>query len=251
MNTENQQTKEPQNKKTNKEIFWQLFTILIIGILFVIIATSVVKFISPKNVERDAVEKVVKEIIKERVLITKPICENNYEGYSQLIDNKQFVRLAKNHGAYAENKQLLNVLDKIVNISGKDEVACGYLYFKASKGKNPIDPIYDSVYIKPSDFGGHILREKSIQLENKEEFTDVLMSLDSIAYLPSSPYDSNAQNFRIANWTHLLNVNSHLKFSMGLSIQDGSAVIEEIIIAYKCWNPETGEETKGCQLSLQ
>jgi len=237
------------NKQNFIKILGQLLIVAVIGIIFVAVATSIIKFISPNKIEKEDVENIVNDAIDDKIVQSKPSCDNNFESYSNLVEKKKSFQLIKNYNTYAYNKTFINSTTREIKISGKDEIACGYLYIRASKNGKSLDPSYDSIYINPQGFGGHILRGRGIYYRDAESYTEVLISLDSVAYLPNTPYDPDAQNFRIANWNHLLNVNSHLDFLLGLSVENNKALIEEISIAYKCWDPKTGKETNGCQLS--
>lgn len=33
-------------------------------------------------------------------------------------------------------------------------------------------------------------------------------------------------------------------------MEDKTGFIDEVIIAYKCWNPKTGEENNDCELKI-
>lgn len=239
------------NKEENsKDIFWQLAIVVVVGIVFIITATFLVKLITPKEIEEDEVKDIVKDIIKEKeILISQPKCEQNVNSYEDLLEKRQFVKIADEKVSYAENGKFVGSIQSVVTRTGNGEVGCGYLYIKVSKNSKPINKEWDSIYINPHDFGGHLLREKSILHKNEEKYTEVLFSLDSISYL-SGLYNHNAQNYKIADWVKLLNVNNYVQFNIGLSVEDYSGYINEIIIAYKCWNPETGEESQNCQLSL-
>lgn len=240
------------NKKQSfKDIFWQLMLVVVIGTIFVVLASLIVKVITPKEIEKDKVEDIVEDIIKEKkIIISRPKCEKSFNNYQKLLNKKQFIKIVENKKSYAENRQFVSNIQPLISRTGAGSVSCGYLYVKVSKNNKPLHKEWDSIYINPHDFGGHLLREKSILHENRENYTEILFSLDSISY-SGFPYNSNAQNFRIADWVKLLNVNNHVKFNIGLSVENQDGLINEIIIAYKCWNPETGEETQTCQLGLE
>jgi hypothetical protein len=68
--------------------------------------------------------------------------------------------------------------------------------------------------------------------------------------LPSLPYDPNAQNYQIANWVDLLNAANSINFQISLSATNQNAVINQVIIAYQCWDATTGASSTDCQLAL-
>ncbi len=223
----------------------------IVGAFFVYGAVAISNALD-KNMDKEQIERVVEKIIEEKeIVIYKPECKQSFDGYQELLNKGQYLKIVVNKYSYAQNGIFVGGIDSMVGRTGPDEIGCGYLYIRVSKNNKPINNEWDSVYIDPHDFGGHILRDKSILHENRENYTEALLSLNSVSYLPGLPYDPDAQNFRIADWVELLNVNNHFKFHIGLSVENKSALINEIIVAYKCWNPETGEETQNCQLSLE
>ncbi len=194
------------------------------------------------------------DVIKEtkEVFLKTPTCAGDFSEYNRLKDSGQTVQIISNAPMYATNGELRNLHSVTVKRSGDDQVACGYLYVRARKNGNPLEEQYESVYINPHGFGGHILPTKGAipipsPMTSKTEF---LLPLNSVAYLPSLPFDPNAQNFRIANWTNLLNVSNSTTFLIGISASDPRAVMEEVRVVYKCWDSTTGKETAGCQLGI-
>lgn len=213
----------------------QFTIILVIGSAIVLGTTLLVNFIREPEVK----------------IIKAPECGDNFNDYKRLVDKGQFLTLAKNRNTYAFKGQFINNFNVNVNRSGDGQIACGYLYAEARINGKELDAQYDSIYINPADFGGHILRSKSFQVESNEvNKTEILLPLNSISYLPAIPYNPNAQNYKIANWVNLLNTGDKVNFKIGLSALDSRGYIDEITIAYKCWDSNTGKETQNCQLSL-
>lgn len=243
-------TTEETQTKSIKEIFTQVVGFLII-VFLIVFGTSYASRIGDKQDLEKIAEEKVKEVIKEKkVLVLPPKCDNNFDEYTALKKRGQSIQLANNHFDHGEKGKFVNPLKETVRISGDDDFACGYIYFRVSKSNKPLDNKFDSIYINPQGFGGHILRNKGILLNNTDTHTEALLPLNAVSFLPNSPYNPEAQNFRIANWVNLLNVNSHLTFDIALSTIDKGGRIEEITIGYKCWNVQTGEESNNCQLSL-
>ncbi len=223
----------------------QFTIILIIGSAIVLGTTSIV------NLIREPEVKVSEKIVEVDKIIRQPDCGESFNDYQSLVNKGQFLTLAKERNTYASNGSFVNGFNVNLNRSGDDKIACGFLYVKARINGKMIDENYDSIYINPNEFGGQILRTKSLAINNKEEKkTQVLLPLNSISYLPTIPYNPSAQNYKIANWVNLLNTGDRINFKIGLSASDSRGYIDEITIAYKCWDSITGQETQNCQLSL-
>jgi len=172
--------------------------------------------------------------------------------YKDLVNGGQSVVLVKNVSTYASLGELVNLQEIKLKRSGEGEVACGYLYARANKDGKPLEDKFESIYVSPQEFGGHLLNRKGMPiLDPITRATEVLLPLNAIPYLPRVPFDADAQDFRIADWVKLLNVTNEVVFRIGLSVGDSRGAIEEVRIAYKCWNPEIGRETQDCQLSVE
>lgn len=231
------------DKASLKDLIAGIVLFAVIGALFILVVTYGVRVLLIKPNEQEVVE----------VLVKQPQCERTVEEYRTLVSNGQSITLLSNAISYAgQGERFVKSYDINLIRSGEGEVACGYLYAKVSKANQSIDEKFDSIYVNPQGLGGHLLRSRSIQIDDPaDNFTEVLFPLASIPYLPNIPYRPEAQNFEIANWSKLLNVSQKTAFEVGLSTLSPSGVINELTIAYKCWNPETGEETMGCQLSVE
>jgi hypothetical protein len=204
-----------------------------------------------EKVAEDVIPKVTEIIREKKVILSRPDCERNIEGFEYLQSIGQVLPVALNESSYGLNGKFARDIEPIVLISGNDEIACGYLYIRASKGGQPLERDYESIYVSPQGFGGHLLWTRSIFSHDSEQFTEAWFPLDTISYLPGLPFNPSAKMFRIADWAQLLNVNSHVVFDIGLSTTDEGGLIEDVSIAYRCWNPVTGEESHDCQLSIE
>ena len=225
--------------------FLQFISILIAGAIVVVGTTIAVNYFKkPLIIERP---------IDKPVLVQAPSCSINYADFLALTNKGQVVNLVQNLNTYAADGYFVN--DKQVQVSrtGQGQIACGYLYVRARVNGRALDDRYESVYIKPQGFGGHLLLSKSIKIDNPIiNTTEILLPLNSITYLPGLPYNPKAQNYNISDWAKLLNVSNKINFDIiGLSVEDSRAIIEDVKIVYKCWNPENGngDETQDCQLS--
>lgn len=223
----------------------QFAGILIVG-AGVILGTT---FVVNKNKVPDI--QIKEKIVEKEILIKTPECVGGYDEFKKLINKGQFVRLVKDRNCYALNGLFVRDLSVDVNRSGAGILACGYLYVKARVDGRQLDKKSESIYINPQNFGGHILRSKTLEVKNQEQNkTEVLLPLNAIAYLPRVPYDPNSQDYKMADWVSLLNVDGKTNFKIALSALDKRGYIDEVTIAYKCWNKETGEETDDCQLGV-
>lgn len=177
-------------------------------------------------------------------------CEGTFEEYTKLLEKGQSIVLTKNQWSHVLTGSGF-VGDKKVIARRGGEVACGYLFVRAHKGNSPLSEKWDSIYINPQGLGGHLLRTRSIKLNSESSTsTQVLFSLSSVPYLPNVPYNPEAQNFETTNWVKLINSASKIEFWVALSTLNQGAVIDEATIVYRCWNPDTLEETTDCQLSI-
>jgi hypothetical protein len=220
--------------------------ILAVGALIIMATSYVVNMLKVPDV------KITEKVTTIEKVVKTPDCDNSFGEYKTLIDKGQYLVLAKDKSAYSANGHFVN--DFIVNVNrmGDGKIACGYLYIKTRKDGHSLDPNYDSIYINPNDFGGHILRSKSLEIPQKEQNkTEVLLPTNSISYIPNVPYNPNAQDYKVSNWSNLFNVSDQINFKIGLSTIDPQGYIDQIIIAYKCWDPNTGLESHDCQLSLK
>lgn len=220
----------------------QFAGILLVGTIIVIATTFVVNFIKEPT--------IVERLVEKPVILRPPECPRSFEAYKTLVDGNQAVQIIKDFTSFAVGGQFIPGTIKSVVVKRSGNIACGYLYVKASKGGNPLDEKFDSIYISPQGLGGHLLRPRSMSIPNKSpNATEILLPLDAVPYLSSVPYNPEAQNFKIADWAKLLNVSDAITFRIALSTQNPEGFIEEVNIAYKCWNPETAKETQDCQLS--
>lgn len=237
-----------------KSLF-QTILVLVIGAGVIwFTAWTINKYKKPEVIEKEKITE-----IKTEVKLSIPECPRSFEAYQDLIKGGQSFKLLTNANSYASGGKFINPLNITVNRTG--EIACGYLYVRAKKDSGALDEKTESIYINPGGFdksigiggfGGHLLRSRTAPISEVNKITnttEVLFELNAIPYLPNVPYDPNSQNYKIADWSKLLDVLNQTNFKIALSVENPSATIEEIVIAYKCWNPETGRETQDCQLS--
>lgn len=217
----------------------QTIVIFIVGALIIVSVSWLVNiFRTPEVIEK---EKIIEKIL------SGPECPRSFEAYKTLVGGGQSFQLLKDAPSYAFQGKFIK--DYTITVNRTGEIACGYLYVRAKNDGRPLNEKYDSIYVNPHELGGHLIRPRSVPIPNPiPNTTEILLPLNAIPYLPTVPYDPNAQNYRIADWVKLLNVTNQIWFKIALSVQDPTGIIEEIRIAYKCWDPATGKETQNCQL---
>lgn len=132
----------------------------------------------------------------------------------------------------------------------KSQIACGYLFYRVSTGNKPIDQEHEGLYMIPTNsrqFGGHILPDEksAISINEVNNKTEFLIPLNSI------PYDGTSRtNIKQADWASLLNVTDQINFDIALNTISTFGYVDSVEISYKCWNPQTGQETNDCNLEV-
>ena len=177
-------------------------------------------------------------------------CSPDYLSYSSLVTEKpnQIVKpIDKKTSMHAANGKFVNSTIIITKGDTTDsKVACGYLYVKVGTNDGALKS-WEHVYIDPNEFGGHINSEGQIGPGDGRNASEYLFSLDQIKYWKDL-IAIGQKRISNADWAALLNVSKQVSFDVGLSTEDTTGFVEEISIAYKCWNPKTGEENTGCKL---
>ncbi len=193
-------------------------------------------------------EEIAKEVVKE-VILKRPSCPNTSESFTQLKDLGQIVVLAKNLNSYGKDGVFVNEKFTVVkSIGSGSQIACGYLYVKAHAGKRPLQEKWEHPYIKSGEFGGHLVIDQAILNKEESGATEFLFNLSNINYKEGATV---GQEIRKADWAALLNVSDRTQFEIALNTSDETGVIDEVLIAYQCWNPETGQTTHDCQLTVE
>ena len=180
-------------------------------------------------------------------------CSPNFLSYQKLIEdtsrvvkliNERKIMFAKNGGFI--NSQI--VITK--NETQESRVACGYLFVRAGTVTNGSLQSWENVYINPDNFGGHINSEDHFGLGDSSHYSEYLFSLSKIKYWKNRAERAKG-NLSSADWAALLNVSDRVTFIIALNTQDTTGFIDTLSIAYKCWNPETGEENSKCSLKVE
>ncbi len=193
-------------------------------------------------------EEIVREIIKE-VSLKRPTCPDTSDAYLNLKNSTTSLSLItasfKSYGA--PDGSFVGKKEVVVKVGGANsQIACGYLYIKANVGNRPLRED-ENIYIKSGQFGGHIVENTAIINQKVENKSELLFNLNNIFYRENR----NASEIIKADYAALFNVSNIIKFEIALNTTNPLGKIDEVNIAYKCWNPETGQETQDCQLSIE
>ncbi len=226
-----------------KKVFAQVVVILLIGALSIWITS----FFSDWFNNDKTKEEIVKEVIKE-VIIKRPVCQNTTESFVELKKVGQTVTLASNFKSYGIDGAFAYSKTVIVKTGGSgSQVACGYLFMKAHTGSGSLQLKWEHPYVRPGDFGGHLITDNAISTNVIDNKTELLFDLSQINYYEKLDIPEH----RKADWVALLNVTDRIECNLALSTTDKKGNLDEISIIYKCWNPETGKETTDCRLSIE
>lgn len=177
-------------------------------------------------------------------------CSEDFTSYSTLVDTGKKVSLIQGKKSmFAEDGKFVNseiVITK--NETDKSKVACGYLFVKAGTDSGALRT-WENLYINPNDFGGHISPKNQFGPGDGNNYSAYLFSLNKISYWKNLS-DHARGVVSDADWAALLNVSKTVSFIVALNTEDKSGFIEEMSIAYKCWDPTTGKENSDCSLSV-
>lgn len=228
---------EEQNIKLRA--FAQVIFIIFVGFAVIKLASLVVG--NKSN------EEVVKNVAKE-IILKKPSCPDTKDTFNSLKSTGQIVTLVKDVKSHGENQAFVNNKFTIVKSFGSgSQIACGYLYVRAQAGKRPLSLDWEHPYIRPGQFGGHIITSGSIIPSEKGTANEFLFNLSKIEYWISQ----QDRQPRKADWAALLNVTDEVEFELGLNTENKEGVLEEVSIVYQCWSPETGQITHDCKLEVK
>lgn len=219
------------------------------ALIFVLAAVYLSSWINgDKEVNQPPIKTIYQTV--PRPFVT---CSTDFISYQKLAENPSRIAKLIDHKKimFAENGGFVNsevVITK--NETKESRVACGYLFVRAGTITNGSLQSWENVYINPSGFGGHISKENSIGLGDSREFSEYLFPLSKINYWKTRN-DRVNKNLSVADWGVLLNVSDTVEFNIALNTEDKTGFIDDISIAYKCWNPETGEENDKCSLNVE
>jgi hypothetical protein len=235
------------NKSTSsrKVPFWEVIkTLLLFCIAFGIILSiaKTIDYLFEKKTEPNNNSTTTREIVT---------CPPDFLSYQKLITNPKNVvpLISKKTPMYAENGEFHSKIVITKNETDKSKVACGYLFVRAGTETNGSLKSWENLYINPNEFGGHINSENQIGLGDSSSSSEYLFALDKINYWKNRNERAKG-NLSTADWGVLLNVSPTIGFEIGLNTNDKTGFIDAFSIAYKCWNPKTGEENHDCSINV-
>lgn len=179
-------------------------------------------------------------------------CPPNYTGYESITQNTSKVTklIGSKKNMFAQNGRFVNsqiVITK--NETAESKVACGYLFVRAGTTTHGPLQSWEYLYINPNDFGGHLDKENQFGPGDGRNYSEYLFALNKIKYWKDNRNFSK-EALLTADWAALLNVSDKVSFQIAFNTNDYSGFIDELSLAYKCWNPTTGEENNQCNLNI-
>ena len=177
-------------------------------------------------------------------------CASNFLAYQETKEKiGQTVSLIpERQSMFVENGEFINskiVIAKSETVESK--VACGYLFVRAGTIEDGTIQTWEDVIINPSGFGGHLISDSAVSVNDGKEYSEYVYNLNRIQYWPTHA----RQSINTADWASLLNVQPTVPFTIALNTERKGGFVDEVSIVYKCWNPKTGEENKLCKLSVE
>lgn len=212
--------------------------IFILGFIIILVVAKTTN----KIIGTDQQETPVRPIVE---------CPADFKSYEKAKERKNVVVLEKSSSYGVDGSFSGHDYRVSLKRTGlKSQIACGYLFYRTSVGERALDQEHENLYMAPvkdSQFGGHVIPDEKETIRNQEinNKTEILLPLDSITYDGTS-----RKNIYVADWGALLNVSDRIDFNIALNSIDPAGKIDAVEIAYKCWNPKTGEETDDCNLEV-
>lgn len=127
-------------------------------------------------------------------------------------------------------------------LSNKNSIEASYLYIEASVNGRPLS-VYDDLYLKINDIGGHIIIDKnSLPVLQKEDMSVYLFPLNAISFKK----DVDAKPSQFSNdFNFLDSINNTGSFSIlaHINSQRKNKRIIKISIGYDC-----NENNSGCSI---
>lgn len=186
----------------------------------------------------------------EYVVVHRPSCEwKSKDSFAEMPWSLTFAEGQKTYGI--PKGPFVNLKSYEIKTEGKDEFNCGYVRVTMSKGGKPTNPLLETPFIAPQEFGGHLALQQALYIEKTDTATIAYFPLRSVPYFEGQPFDPRSKDYNLADWANLLNVNSRVTFQVALNTSDPQGKIESITIAYKCWNPDTGKDGSDCALGIE
>ena len=222
----------------------QVGSVLLIGVLSIWLTSFVSNRFSKDEKTK---EEIIKEVVKE-IIIRRPTCASTLESFAELKKSGQTVTVVNDLSSYAESGMFVKSKTVAVKTGGTgSQVACGYLFVRAHTNIGALQEKWEHPYIRPGEFGGHIVVSNSISDNVVDKESQILFNLSDISYRDTLA----STETRKADWAALLNVTDRIRFDIALNTTNQTGVISEVSIVYKCWNPETGKEIMDCRLTVE
>lgn len=231
----------PNSKNTTK-VVGQVIIILVIGGISMWLASL---FSNTKNNTEEIATKVAERV--EKVVVKKPQCLSTFDDYQKIKQDGQTITLLENLNSYGIAGDGFAKMKTVTvkRIGSGSEVACGYLHLLGTKDEKPLDS-WENFYVKAGEFGGHLSNDGAIMNQKTSTSTETLWNLNNISFRK----DKNTNALSKADWSALLNVSDMIDFDIALNTTNTKGSIIEVSITYKCWNPDTGNITKDCNLEV-
>lgn len=216
-----------KNEEMNK--FISLIATLLIGLVFLIIATfliGAIKSIFEPKIENKQLERIESDTKEIRRNLTP------YESKEQL----KKITIVKDFENTTRNEQTTKYFNSSLTVNGL--ISQGYLFVKVSIDNKTIQDNGD-VYVKLSglvnyqnqDLGGHLIQSRGLETSNSPDQTELLYELSDIKYKKDFK-DSNLEVIS-ANWLDLLNEGTG-KTIFGFTSTVGQGKIIELSLYYDC-----------------
>ncbi len=213
---------------------------LVAGLIFVVGGAYISNSLNKEDPKPEPVTRLIVD------------CPSDYASYEKITKRLKVVEDIPSFGN--SDGSFVGKIVSIKRTGLNSQIACGYLFYRVSAGDSPIEERYMNLYMGTVDsrggvqFGGHIIPDKNIEIINKDVDgkTEVLLPLDKITY-----DGTDRKNIKQVNWVSLLNISDFIDFKVALNtVKKAEGKVNLVEIAYKCWNPKTGEETEDCNLEL-
>lgn len=207
--------------------------LIIVGLLAVVIAALVFGYVGSFFAPENSTEEKIEEISSDVKELKKEVKVSDYSRKDVL----KKITIVTDFRNSVKNSQPTEVMERKLAVVGK--ISYGYLHVKASVNNNKLS-LSDSVYVKLAatlsgehkEFGGHLRRDKSLNVPPSESITELLYSLDNIFYKTAIPYseDVDAQS---VDFLRALNDGTKTRTIAFVStLRNG--IIHELSIYYEC-----------------
>ena len=190
-------------------------------------------------------------VISNSTQPTVVTCSPDFNSYLALSKDPNHVTelISQRKSMFAKDGAFIN--SQVIITKSETEhskVACGYLFVRAGTTFGPLKK-WENVYINPSNFGGHIDPKGQIGVGDGNNFSEYVFPLNNITYWKNLT-DHAQGSVSKADWAALLNVSDKVAFDIALNTEDKTGFIDKLSIAYKCWDPSTGQENSDCKINI-